>query len=187
MAGLILMAMIVVMVVVLFVQLVRQKPVKKLLLSYLLILGSFHLYVVNTCGPNSSDVKVMKPMAQKIADHLVAHGIPKSLADIQGLPYVVEGCERSEEYRNYSNNKSTKDEAYYYDIDEKCKYNNISIDFGVSVYFKDDTMSCRIELVSPSETVLSHSFSRDKNNTFEFSKMDIGSRKDDGICNPMRH
>jgi len=189
MAGLMLMAMIVVMVVVLFVQLVRQKPIKKLLLSYLLILGSFHLFVSYSCGPNSADVKVMKPMAQKIADHIVAHGIPKSLADIPDLPYGVEGCERSEEYHDYKSNIVVKNKAMIYKIREKCNYanGNISIYFGVTLWLKDNTWDGMLKLTSSNETVLFYPFESDNNKTFKFDDMDIGSRKDDGICNPMRH
>ena len=139
------------------------------------------------CSPNKEDIAIMKPMAQKIADYIVANGIPNSLQNIPDLPYEVEGCERVEEYRNYSNNKSTKDEAIVLNIDEECKYfNNITIYFGVTLDLKDDTWGGRIELTSLNETVLIYSFRSDENNSFKFTDMDIGNRKDDGICNPMR-
>ena len=46
------------------------------------------------CGPNMSDVGVMKPMAQKISDYIVKNGIPESLKDIPDLPYGLVECNK---------------------------------------------------------------------------------------------
>ncbi len=94
MSGLILMVMIIVMVVVLFVKLVKQKQVKNLLISYVVILGGYHLLISQKCGPNSADVKAMKPQAEVITNYILKHGIPKSIAEIPNLPYPLDRCER---------------------------------------------------------------------------------------------
>jgi len=156
-------------------------------ISFMLLIGFIFWVAKTTCGPNKQDVAVMKPVAQSIADYIVAHGIPKSLADIPSLSNGLSGCERDEEYRDYSNNKSTKDEAIVLNIEEKCNYsNNIKIDFGATFDLENNIWGGRIEQTSLNETVLIYSFRSDDNNLFKFSDMDIGSRKDDGICNPMR-
>ena len=54
-----------------------------------------------SCGPDSADVKVMKPMAEKISEYIVKNGIPKSLKDIPDLPYRLEGCARESYYDKY--------------------------------------------------------------------------------------
>ena len=68
------------------------------------------------CGPNMSDVKVMKPMAQKISDYIVKNGIPESLKDIPDLPYGLEGCKHIEknfeECSFFRNNKKYEVEIY---------------------------------------------------------------------------
>jgi len=196
MAGLMLMAMIVVMVVVLFVQLVRQKPMKKLLLSYLLILGSFHLFVSYSCGPNSADVKVMKPMAQKIADYIVAHGIPKSLADIPDLPYEVEGCERRVTYKNSTiipiKIVKTEEDANFAIIEEGCTFQEDSKKYSLSIFFTkdyDDTIGeGNLKLINwQSATAISYIFKGAKEHKFVLQYIPkFYSGNTSGICAPFR-
>jgi len=153
------------------------------------IIGAIFMKSYNKeCSPNKDDIAIMKPMAQKIADYIVTNGIPKSLEDIPDLPYVVEGCEMNKEYWDYKGNIVIKDIALLYKINEKCKYanNNISINFGVTLWIKDNLWSGMIKLTSINKTTLFYSFESDNKNTFKFDDIHIGSHKDDGICNPMR-
>ena len=71
----------------------NKKTIKTMAVSTLgvLVLSGCSLF----CGPDMSDVRVMKPMAQKISDYIVTHGIPKSLKDIPDLPYGLEGCNKN--------------------------------------------------------------------------------------------
>ncbi len=49
------------------------------------------------CGPDQSDVRVMKPMAEKISQYIIKNGIPESLKDIPDLPYKLEGCNKPQD------------------------------------------------------------------------------------------
>jgi len=196
MAGLMLMAMIVVMVVVLFIQLVRQKPLKNLLLWYGAILMSYHLFVTFSCGPNSSDVKVMKPMAQKIADHIVAHGIPKSLKDIPDLPYRLEGCVMKIIYQNEYDEKVESNNAYLSIKDESCTfYYKKDKKYTIWIWFAEHYVNKQlthgsIELnAENSKTGVDYSFTIEKYDRLSFDKNRypfVYSSKTSGICNPMR-
>jgi len=189
MAGLIFMAMLVVMVVVLFIQLIRQKPIKKLLIVYVLIIGSYHLIVSNKCGPNSADVKVMKPMAQKIADYIVAHGIPKSLKDIPDLPYTLE-CKHIELYKNRMREEVAKEQARYIEIDERCifkKERTYNINYYAYLYQKGDiNSSLRFKIRSENYTGIKYSFFSNGKRTYMRYAPKIYSSNTSGICNPMR-
>jgi len=127
MAFIVLVLIIFIMLVVLIIQLFRRKPVKKLLLSYVAIFVGYHLYVSYTCGPNRSDVKVMKPMADAITKYLLKNGIPKSLDEIPNLPYKLEGCKGNDSKDKscifYTNNRR-------YNI-KLVKYLEISYDLRV--------------------------------------------------------
>ena len=79
------------------VALVTQKPIVIVSVVGGFVLGVFGFNALyhHTCGPNSADVKVMKPMAEKISDYIVKNGIPKSLKDIPDLPYGLVGCRKN--------------------------------------------------------------------------------------------
>lgn len=165
MAGLMLMFMLVVMVVLLFYRLVMQKPVKKLLLSYSIILGSYFVIVSCTCGPNPKDVAVMKPMVEKISDYIVKNGIPKSLKDIQGLPYELE-CSKS----------------------NSCYFISNSNRYSISFY-KPSYGGYELKVMSyKTKTAYKNYFNISKNNHLIFNENDSGaySLKSTGICSSMK-
>jgi hypothetical protein len=56
-----------------------------------IILALYALLRVAFCGPNQSDVRVMKPMAEAISHYISKNGIPDSLEDIPNLPYKLSG------------------------------------------------------------------------------------------------
>jgi hypothetical protein len=76
------------------------------------------------CGPDRKVVRVAKPVAKIIADDIVKNGIPKSLKDIKGLPYVLEGCV-------YKYQKNKVEEKCYF-LTSKGKY-NVYMWFGESI------------------------------------------------------
>jgi hypothetical protein len=139
------------------------------------------------CGPNSSDVKVMKPMAEKISDYIVKNGIPESLKDIPDLPYELKGCEKTEYYQNYkSYDYVSKENAELHKVKEKCNLKNIKIEFGFTEELNNLYIGGSIRMTSINETVLNVYFNTKDNKNFTFAKIDIGSSKSSGICNPMK-
>ena len=164
MAGLVLMFMVAVMVVVLFFRLVMQKPVKKYLLASSIILGSYLVTVSCACGPNPKDVAVMKPMAEKIADYIVKHGIPKSLEEIPGLPYELE-CDQSGKKCHYLKDDKYKVELYYAISKQEpvIEFFNKRSKTGIQYWFKLSNGTVTLE-----------------------RKGSAYSTKSSGICNPMK-
>lgn len=87
------------------------------------------------CGPDREVIKVAKPVVQIIADDIVKNGIPESLADIEGLPYVLEECSKEiDQIRLF-------EEESYKKIIESCVFKNgnkqyrIEMNFGKYVNF----------------------------------------------------
>jgi len=163
MAGLVLMFMIAVMVVVLFFRLVMQKPVKKYLLASSIILGSYLVTVSCACGPNPKDVAVMKPMAEKIADYIVKHGIPKSLEEIPGLPYKI-----------YQKENKT---FYYFEVK--------SIEYQIF----DSGITKVIEAMHKRDngyTAVWITFKKDKNNRYKKKPLEFVLIHGNGICSSMK-
>lgn len=78
------------------------------------------------CKPDREVVRVATPMAEKIADYIVKHGVPKSLKDIPNLPYELEGCEVSVKYEKKVNDKfikaNSENEADYILHEQSCSF-----------------------------------------------------------------
>jgi hypothetical protein len=144
---------------------IHYKYILSVMASFVFGWFGFGALYKHTCGPNSADVKVMKPMAEAISSYIIKHGVPKSLEDIPGLPYRLEGCERKQEnleecYFNFKNNRY-ESELYvlggiYIEI-----YNNVS------------------------QTGLNYSLRKNSEEKWKISKKAFGSNIS-GICNPMR-
>jgi len=134
---------------------------------FIVSFASFSYFHKHACGPNSADVKVMKPMAQKISDYIVKNGIPESLKDIPDLPYGLEECEKTQKNLEqcifYKNNKEYEAEIYI--------LGNMDI-----------TMRCR-----KSKTGLRYELENNTtSNQWTILKKDIAySGKSSGICDPM--
>jgi len=148
------------------------------ILVFIVNLVMFNAYYNFTCGPNSADVKVMKPMAEKISDYIVKHGIPKSLKDIPDLPYGLEGCERDKEF----------------DYQENCKIENkmMNLYFKHGKYTIDDkiyeeaNLEMRHVVNNTTKTGLLMEFEKKNNSFVQVDEVKIYSGKTDGICNSMR-
>ena len=121
-----------------------------------------------SCGPNSADVKVMKPMAEKISEYIVKHGIPKSLKDIPDLPYGLEGCEYEE---------SNYEKCYF---DEKKYSANIFIPYP-------PLYEIRL-FAEKSKTVIYYDFevNADGKFTLKTENSHIYSSNTNGICTQLR-
>jgi hypothetical protein len=100
------------------------------ILVFIVSLVMFNAYYNFTCGPNYFDVRVMKPMAEKISDYIVKNGIPKSLKDIPDLPYGLEGCKGEQNYYKFDNKEFAyievflKEDAESNLRDEACHFAN---------------------------------------------------------------
>jgi hypothetical protein len=117
------------------------------------------------CGPNSSDVKVMKPMAEKISDYIVKNGIPESLEDIPNLPYELKDCKKIV--------KGT----------ELCSYSTLFI-VDASKFWN----TFRIDIKNKhSQTGIYYELEFDKEKQIWRKKQNASySSKTSGICSPMK-
>ena len=147
------------------------------------------------CGPDSADVKVMKPMAEKISEYIVKNGIPKSLKDIPDLPYRLEGCEKSEEYRKGDNKggwgKATKEDAENITKYEHCiifinkRKINLIITNQIYPLEQEEYIYLKLEN-NASKTIANIDFAKIKNNFKVESPLKFMDFKSRGICTSFR-
>ena len=158
----------------------------------------FNPYYHYACGPNSSDVKVMKPMAQKISEYIVKNGIPESLKDIPDLPYALEGCEKKVEFIKHMIAKDIKinnsKNATYEIVDEKCNFTLSNRFYEVYShrykYFdnsKYESMTLRVYQYD-SKTGVEYDLKYDKKWKMEnnYESIRVYDNKTDGICKPWK-
>jgi len=117
------------------------------------------------CRPSYSVVKTATPMVEKISDYIVAHGVPESLDEIQGLPYQIEGCKREITHRkqvgiSYKNTQK-KDNASFSIIEEECYFVTQSYKYKIWLWFSEhykDKMAIHgtLEVGFDKTSVLSH-------------------------------
>jgi hypothetical protein len=158
----------------------------------------FNAYYKHACGPNSADVKVMKPMAQAISDYIIKHGVPESLKDIPDLPYGLVGCERVVYYSQFDNKiyeyikVKEREKATTESVREQCNFIANKRDY----YFKyrslfdleNNTKGVTIEIGNNDSLTwtLFHFKTNENNITTGDSMANFKCSKDTGICNPMR-
>jgi len=88
------------------------------------------------CGPNSHDVKIMKPQAKAITEYIIKNGIPKSLEEIPDLHYELMGCERKVQYEAaYYEVLKSQEGADYAVIEEKCMFLNQKKTYNLRLWF----------------------------------------------------
>ena len=150
-----------------------------------------------SCGPDSADVKIMKPMAEKISEYIVKHGIPESLKDIPDLPYGLEGCEGKQTYYKFDNKAFAnievplKGDAEFKTIDETCYFTNKTRHYYIKLngnYTFGDSGNLMIKIKNDSsKTGIQYFFKIDKEGNIDIDrKGNPYSSKTDGFCNPMR-
>jgi len=145
--------------------------------GFTIIIIGFYTYAKMTCGPNYFDVRVMKPMAEKISDYIVKNGIPKSLKDIPNLPYELERCQMK------TNQDSSRTEL--------CSINNyieVIFDYGEFAIDKINYKEAHLEMKNyVSKTGLLADFTNNDNSSFILDgEIGIYSSKTSAICNSMR-
>ena len=139
------------------------------------------------CGPNGSDVSVMQSMERAISQYIGRNGVPESLEDIPDLPYEFSGCKKSDYYENYKSYEHvSKEKAKLHQIEEICHFKNIRLEFGITEELDSSEIEGLLRMTSSNETVLIMGFDTKDGKKFDFDKIDIGSSKTRGICNPMR-
>ena len=174
------------LIAILIVYISVAKKKKRALLISVVILGMFHIYVRHTCGPNSSDVKVMKPMAEKISEYIVKNGIPESLKDIPDLPYGLEECRKETIYGPLVRTYFTEG-AQWKGNTEICHFKNITLRFRLSKSLKEKDADWygSLEMDSIRNTGLWMQVQKNKNKNFYFGQISFSGKKD-GICTTLR-
>ena len=142
-----------------------------------------------SCGTNSTyinkDVKIMKPMAEKISSYIVKNGIPESLKGIPNLPYKLEGCEENKWYSNMVNGymqKVPKEEAKFYNFREVCNYLSNKLQFDIQTDIKESSREIILRMDSEDKTYIDYRFEAKKGNQPIIYLEDIGSNKGLGWC-----
>jgi len=141
------------------------------------------------CRPDSEVVRVATPMVEKIADYIVEHGVPESLADISGVPYKLEGCSRKVVYWTATRPRKivdNKENADYIVIHESCPLNIdskqllLNLRFTKSFRFRNvghGKLDIRIE-----KTSVGISFETNKNGKLIRKKIGSGFDNRFGFC-----
>jgi len=174
MAFFVLMALVAALII--YISLAPRK--KRALIISAVILGGYLLYVRLACGPDPRDVKVMKPMAEAISEYIVKHGVPKSLEDIPGLPYRLEGCETKMELGSRKETCALQYKPRKIDI-----YFTYSKPIVDGKEYEDVFLKMRNSNSETGSIVELHK----GNNGFKLvRKIKYYSGKTSGICNPMR-
>jgi len=139
----------------------------------LYIIGAIFMKSYNKeCSPNKEDIAIMKPMAEKIADYIVANGIPKSLEDIPDLPYEVEGCENNYKCYFIKENK--------YKVTFGSPINNTV--YELNIYSEVGNTGIDYFFMRKDERIIFHNMHGFGN----LKNPNIYSNNTIGICNPMR-
>jgi len=105
----------------------------------LVLFGLLLLARFVSCGPNSADVKVMKPMAEKISEYIMQNGIPKSLKNIPDLPNKLGDCnknivyEKEEELRSIRVDSEQKADWVIYK--ETCDFFHGNKHYSIKFWF----------------------------------------------------
>ena len=164
--------------------------------SIIVIIGSFifgwfgfNAYYKHNCNPNSADVKVMQPMAEKISKYIVKNGMPKSLKDIPGLSYELEECKKEITYGDENNipRKYITKNSKWEEIDEVCHFKNIilNLNFAKDIKPKDAKWNGHLEMDSIRGTGLIMYIEEQENNQFYRREMSLNG-KHTGICKSWR-
>ncbi|WP_428739123.1 hypothetical protein [Sulfurimonas sp.] len=199
MAGLILIGLLALGVIVVVVMVITKQSNKRILQALggsFVVIAAFMLYTNHTCGPNSTDVKIMTPQANAIAKNIITNGVPNLLSDIQTLPYVLNNCKREKKYeKGYYETVKNRSNADYLSIDETCEFQVekriYEINFSFFEHYKSPQNThgtLRIRNTTTQTGILTSLEINDSGNiTVDFQKYPtVYSVKSTGICNPLR-
>jgi len=184
MAGFVMMALIAGLIV--YISIAKHK--KRAMLISVVMIASFFLYVNYSCGPNRSDVKVMKPMAEKISAYIVKNGIPESLKDIPDLPYGLEGCKKEiiDGYNRKPQKYITKN-TNWIEIEEICYFKSIAIHLKLNKDFKSKITEWNgsFKMISDNNTSFFSWINPSENGKIVFENFGFTGKKT-GICNEIQ-
>jgi len=145
-----------------------------------------------TCGPDRAVVKVISPVAKIIADDILKNGIPKSLKDIKGLPYELEGCIRQEEYLGKDRKPISKKKAYYMIINDKCYFEKDENKYSIEYLFSSNYDNRLTIFNQETRTGISYFFeySKEKGKLIlekdSFDNPFVYDHKSTGICHTIK-
>jgi len=158
----------------------------------ILFFSIFGIIRLFACGPDREVVKVASPVAKIIADDILKNGIPKSLKDIEGLPYALEGCVRQEEYLGENRKPISKEKSYYMIINDKCYFKKNSKKYAIEYLFSSNYHNTLTIFNGKTSTGIDYYFNYSKEiNRFVLSKeFDKNPRiydgKTSGVCSTFR-
>ncbi len=146
-----------------------QKKAYMLLFFNIAVIAGYFLMLCISCGPNSTDVRAMKPLGNAINRYLTTKGKPPSLESIPDLPYKLKcgspySCTFEKEGRVYRVWLDLWSPPTSYAL--KLYHDNHRT--GVSFYYE----------FKNNKFILDRSTPQDRN-------PHIYSRKRTGICSPM--
>ena len=111
------------------------KVIAGIVLTPIIIIMIWSILRLFACNPDREVVKVASPVAKIIADDILKNGIPKSLKDIKGLPYALEGCKREEIFEDRDGGKVAKNKAFLAEIQESCSFIKNNKSYVISIWF----------------------------------------------------
>lgn len=155
-----------------------------------IILALYALLRFAFCRPSYFVVETATPMVEKMADHIVTHGIPESLDEIPGLPYELNNCKRKYKYEKRVVLKdiqvASQKEADWSIIDETCSFQHentrYSLWFWFVVHYNTPKSTHGKLRIKSSKTSVGISFDTDKNNQLAHSIVGSGFDNRFGFC-----
>ncbi len=156
----------------------------------LIFFGLFVALRFAFCRPNYFVVKTATPVAERIADYIVEHGLPERLDVIPGLPYELKGCTRKEVYWRDGKQIKEKQKATTSEIYMSCNFEHrnklLSKDEIYNIYLKYNSSFGEVDIDimnRSSNTGTGYVLKKDKKSKF---KIDFISRgymlQHNGIC-----
>ena len=119
-----------------------MKILKWIIALPFIALALFVLARFALCRPNYFTVKTATPMVEKIADYIVANGVPESLDNIPDLPYKLEDCKRKIVYKKEIDLQNVqvklKIEADWAIHEERCMFIHASDEYSVQFWFVEN-------------------------------------------------
>ena len=150
----------------------------------LIFFGLFVALRFAFCRPNYFVVKTATPVAERIADYIVEHGLPERLDAIPGLPYELKGCTRKEVYWKDHQTVKDKSKANWMELYYSCIFFDDNSMYKIDLRFLKSTdkndWEGKIRIAS-GKTHIGISIETDPNKKLTKSSIHAGFSKS-GIC-----